>query len=60
MTLEKVVDIGLKLSHGAGTLIGTPGGRKVYEATINIGGKPTVVRAVLNTEGKLRTVFIKI
>jgi len=59
MTLEKVVEIGLKISSGAGTLVGTPGGRKVFEATVNIGGKPTTVRAVLNTEGKLRSVHIR-
>lgn len=48
MTLEKVVAIGFDVVK-FGTLVGTPGGRKVFESVVNIGGKPTTVRAVLNT-----------
>ncbi|MEJ7623732.1 MAG: RHS repeat-associated core domain-containing protein [Pyrinomonadaceae bacterium] len=58
MTLEKVVAVGLEITK-IGTLVGTPGGRKVFEATVNIGGRPTTVRAVLNTEGTLRSVHIR-
>jgi RHS repeat-associated protein len=58
MTLEKVVAIGLEITK-VGQLVGTPGGRRVFEATVNIGGKPTTVRAVMNTEGTLRSVHIR-
>ena len=59
MTLEKVVALGLQVASKGGNLVGTPGGRKVFEATVEIGGKQVTVRAVLNPEGVLRSVHIR-
>ena len=59
MTLRKLVDLGHKIASNINNLVGTPGGRKVFEATVEIGGKSLNVRAVLNTAGKLTSVHIR-
>jgi hypothetical protein len=57
--LNDVVNLGHKISTNSKNLIGTPGGRQVFEEVVNLGGKSTRVRAVLNTAGKLRSVNIR-
>jgi hypothetical protein len=58
-TLRAVVKIGQKISSNPNNLIGTPGGRQVFQQTVNIGGNPVTVRAVLNPNGGLRSVHIR-
>lgn len=59
MTIEKVVDLGQKIASKAGNLVGTPGGRKVFEEVVDVGGRQVKVRAVLNQNGGLRSVHIR-
>lgn len=40
-------------------LIGTPGGRQVFEQDVTIGEQQVRVRAVLNSLGGLRSVHIR-
>ena len=59
MDLNDVVNLGHKISTNSKNLIGTPAGRQVFEEVVNIGGKSTRVRAVMNTTGQLRSVNIR-
>ncbi|HEX2211914.1 MAG TPA: RHS repeat-associated core domain-containing protein, partial [Mycobacterium sp.] len=59
MTLDGVVKLGKSIAGNADNLIGTPGGRKVYEAVVKVGDQELRVRAVLNPEGGLRSVNIR-
>jgi RHS repeat-associated protein len=59
MTVDKVVELGQQIVSKAENLVSTPGGRKVFDQIVNIGGKEVKVRAVLNPSGGLRSVFIK-
>lgn len=59
MTIEKVVDLGQKIASKTGNLVGTPGGRKVFEEVVDVGGRQVKVRAVLNQNGGLRSVHIR-
>ncbi len=59
MTLNDPVNIGLKIARDPDKLIGTPGGRQVFEAAIVIAQQEVVVRVVLNSEASLRSVHIK-
>lgn len=59
MTLEEVVSLGKQIASRSENLVGTPGGRKVFEEAVNIGGKQVKVRAVVNPTGGLRSVHIR-
>ncbi len=59
MTLRNLVDLGHKIISNTNNLIATPGGREVFEETVEIGSKSLIVRAVLNTAGKLNSVQIR-
>ncbi|MGH9967448.1 MAG: hypothetical protein ACREBG_06395 [Pyrinomonadaceae bacterium] len=59
MTVDKLVELGHQIAGRAENLIGSPGGRKVFEEVVNVGGKEVKVRAVLNPAGGLRSVHIR-
>jgi hypothetical protein len=59
MTLDSVVRLGRTIAGNTDNLVGTPGGRQVYEAVVRIGDQQVTVRAVLNPEGGLRSVHIR-
>ncbi|MFB2875597.1 hypothetical protein [Floridanema aerugineum] len=51
--------LGLEIASRPENLIGTPGGRQVFEQNVMIGNQQVIVRAVLNQIGNLRSVHIK-
>jgi RHS repeat-associated protein len=57
--LKDAVKLGVEISSKAENLVGTPGGRKVFEQVVTVGEQNVLVRVVLNTEEKLRSVFIR-
>lgn len=58
-TLAKQVDLGLQVMANEKNLVGTPGGRKVFEQIVAIGGKEVKVKVIVNPQGNLRSVFIE-
>jgi len=59
MTLRKLTDIGHKIASNSNNLVSKAGGRAIYDGVEKIGGVRLPVRVILNTTGKLKSVFIK-
>jgi len=53
------VKLGLEIASRPENLIGTPGGRQVFEQDVIIGNQQLIVRVVLNQIGNLRSVHIR-
>lgn len=56
MSLEDVVRLGQYIASRPENLIGTPGGRQVFEDLVLIGAQQARVRVVLSPSGGLRSV----
>ena len=59
LALEDVVSLGQHIASRPENLLGTPGGRKVFEEVVAIGDQQVRVRVVLNPSGVLRSVHIR-
>ncbi len=58
-TLGGIVRLGQRIASNSNNLIGTPGGRQVFQQSVNIGGNQVPVRVVLNPNGGLRSIHIR-
>ena len=59
ISLEDVVQLGQHIASRPENLIGTPGGRKLFEEIVMMGAQLIRVRVVLNPSGRLRSVHVR-
>ncbi len=59
LSLEEIVQLGQRIASRPENLIGTPGGRKIFEEMLMMGSQPIRVRVVLNPSGRLRSVHVR-
>ena len=59
LSLADVVSLGQYIASRPENLLGTPGGRKVFEEVVTIGAHSVRVRVVLNVSGGLRSIHIR-
>jgi len=59
MTLDDIIDLGIEIAIDVRNYFKTKGDNMAFGKTVKIGGKTVNVRAVLNKNRRLRTVFIE-
>ncbi len=59
MMLDDIIDLGIEIASDTSNYFKTKGDNMAFGKTVRIGGKIINVRAVLNKNRRLRTVFIE-
>ncbi|GEM_PF-5515951 len=59
MTLDDIIDLGIEIAGDIRNYFKTKGDNTAFRKTVNIGGETVRVRAVLNRNRRLRTVFVE-
>ena len=60
LALTDVLALGRRIASRPENLLGSPGGRQVFEAVVTIGSQQVRVRVVLHPSGALRSVHLRL